>query len=186
MSEPLLQGLQALIRDTDPKGTVSGDEREFTARFVNNGEAHQVRLRYIPPKQWEMIHSVAIPGAKARWFLESKWVWFPEKSGASKASLPPLDQKYKLFASDEKFLREVFSEPKLVDQLMAHPQDEHVKENLKDGVLTANWKVHVDPRTNDRDAVLLNRITLLFRHGLELAFSVQMARLTAGELSKPS
>jgi len=177
MSERILQGLQALVRDRDPKGTATGDGREFLAKFVSNGDAHQLLLRYIPQFSWTLIHSVAMPAVKARWFLESKWVWFPEKSGCKKVSLPPLDEQYKLFASDEAYVREVFREAKLVGQLMGHPPDEHVKENLKDGVLTAEWKVRFDPRTNDRDGVLLNRAGLLFQHGLELHWGVQMAQV---------
>jgi hypothetical protein len=183
MTDELSQKLDALIRLRDPKGSAVLEKNDYVARFSAGGKPQELRIQYVPQHSWTLAYTAALPGAKARWFLESKWVWFPEHPGCKRLKLAALDGKYKLFASDEAFFREVFGGKNLVDVLMQFPGDNHYKASLRDGTLRMAWKVRFNPRLIDRDATLLAASAVLLQHGVDCFSSVQLACLTRGEIS---
>lgn len=184
MIEGLLPRLEALARQRDPKGTAAMENNDYVARFTKSGSVHELRLRYVPQFSWTSTYSVPLTGAKARWFLESKWVWFPEKSGCKKVKMAPLDERFKLHASDEAFFREVFGGPMPAGVLMQLPADNHVKGSLKDGVLSFLFRVRFSSRAVDPNVILPLCADAVLAIGLECFSSVQMARLTRGEIAR--
>lgn len=184
MIDGLLPRLEALARQRDPQGTAGMERNDYVARFTKSGSVHELRLQHIPRFSWCSTYSVPLTGATGRWFLESKWVWFPEKSGCKKVKLAPLDERFKLHASDEAFFREVFGEPKLSGSLMQLPPDNHVKASLKDGVLSLLFRVRFSARAVDPNVILPVCAEAVIAIGLECFSSVQMARLTRGEISR--
>ena len=184
MIEGLLPRLESLARQRDPQGTAGMERNDYVARFTRSGSVHELRLQYIPQFSWTSRYSVPLTGAKGRWFLESKWVWFPEKSGCRKVKLAPLDERFKLHASDEASFREVFGDPTLTGSLMQFPPDNHVKASLKDGVLSLLFRVRFNSRAVDPNVILPVCAEAVIAIGLQCFAGVQKARLARGEIAR--
>lgn len=180
MADELVPKLQAYIRAKDPQGSAGLEAHDYVVRFSSLGAPQELRIKYVPPNSWTLSYVARLPDARERWFVESKWVWFPEHSGGKRVKLAPLDDRYKLFASDEGFFRSTFQAKELSDALMQLPAENHFKAALKDSTLTAAWIVRFNPRLNDRDGLLLQCADVLVFLGAQLFKHAQLSTLMRG------
>ncbi|HZF00220.1 MAG TPA: hypothetical protein VE981_24635 [Planctomycetota bacterium] len=180
MTDELVPKLQTFIRAKDPQGTAVLEGHDYLLKFSTLGAPQELRIQYIPRNSWTILYSARSPGATERWFVESKWVWFPEHSGCARVKLASLDPRYKLFASDGPFLRSVVGSPEMTELLMQLPAENHFKANLKDGVLTLSWSVRFNPASNDRNGILLNCAIVMSQLGGQCFKSLQVARMVKG------
>jgi hypothetical protein len=175
MTDPLLPKLQTWILAKDPQGTALADGNDFVVRFSVMGVPQELRIQYVPPKSWTLLYTAKVPDARERWFLESKGVWFPEHGDCKRVTLPPLDARYKVFASDEPFLRSVFSGKDLEKVLLQVGEEDHVKASLQNGTLKFALKVRFNPRFTNREAVLANWAEVVYVLGALCFKGVQLA-----------
>ncbi len=180
MPDELIPKLQATIRAKDPQGSVELETQDYVVRFSSLGAPQELRIRCVPPKSWTISYAARAPEARERWFLESKGVWFPEHLDCRRVRFAPLDDRYKLFASDEGFFRSVFEAPELSDALMKIPAENHLKASLKDATLRVAWNVRFDPRFSDRDGFLLQCADIMVLLGGLLFKHVQLSTLMRG------
>ncbi|HUR38292.1 MAG TPA: hypothetical protein VM222_02310 [Planctomycetota bacterium] len=181
MPDELVSRLEAALRQKDPQGSVTPENDGYLLSFSELGAPQELRLQAVPPSSWTLLYTSKIPGAKERWFLESKSVWFPEHPGCSRLEFEPLADRYKVYASDDSFFRSVFDGHRLAEFLLQFPAEDHVQASLKDGALTISRSVRLEPGSADRDAVLLDCADAMVRLGSQCFKSVQVARLTRGE-----
>jgi len=181
MSDELVSRLDAALRQKDPQGTATPENGGYLLIFSELGAPQELRIQPVPPSSWTLVYTSTIPGAKERWFLESKSVWFPEHSGCSRVDFEPLEARYKCYASDDSFFRSVFDGHRLAEFLLQFPAEDHVQASLKEGTLTISRSFRLQPGSADRDAVLLDSAEAMVRLGCQCFKSVQVARLTRGE-----
>jgi hypothetical protein len=181
MPDELVSRLEAALRLKDPQGSATLENADVLLSFSELGAPQELRLQAVPPSSWTLLYTARIPGAKERWVLESKSVWFPEHSGCSRLKVDALDDRYKVYASDESFFRSVFDGHHLAESLLRLPAEDHVRASLKDGTLTFSRSVRLEPGSADRDAVLLDCADAMVRLGSQCFKSVQVARLARGE-----
>jgi hypothetical protein len=184
MPDGLLPKLEAYIKARDPQGSVTLENNDTVVKFSMMGAPQQVKLQYVPQNSWTIAYTAHLPGAKELWFLESKWVWFPEHSGCKRIQVAPLDARFKMYASDAAYFGAVFSSHDLTGLLLLLPPENHFKSSLQDGALKLAWKMRFDPRMGDRDGILLNCADVMVRLGVQCFKSVQVARLSRGEQTK--
>jgi len=178
MLDPLIPRLQAWIFAKDPQGRAVAEGNDVVVHFSLLGAPQQLRIQYVPTNSWTLLYTATCPDAKERWFLESKWVWFPEHGGAKRVKLPPLDDRYKLYASDEAFFGAVFSGRGLQDLFHRFEEGDHVKASLQDGALKVAFKVRFNPRFTNREAVLANWAEVVYVLGGLTFKGVQLAVMT--------
>jgi len=183
MTDELLSRLDAAIQQKDPQGAATPENAGYLVCFSELGAPQELRLQAVPPSAWTLLYTSKIPGAKERWFLESKSVWFPEHSGCSRVEFVPLEARYKCYASDDSFFRSVFGGHALAESLLQFPGEDHVKASLKDGVLSISRSVRLQPGSADRDAILLECADAMVRLGGQCFKSVQVSRLARGEVT---
>ena len=180
MTDALVPRLQAYIHARDPQGSAVLEASDYVVRFSSLSAPQELRIKYVPPNSWTLTYVARAPDARERWFVESKWVWFPEHSGAKKLKLAPLDDRYKLFASDEGFFKSVFEGKELSDALLQLPKENHFKASLKDTTLTLAWIVRFNPRVSDRDGILLSCADVMVVIGALFFKHVQLSTLMRG------
>jgi hypothetical protein len=183
MPDELVPRLEAYIRARDPQGSVRLENDHYVTTFSALGAPQELRIRSGRASSWAFAYAVTLPGAKERWFLESKRAWFPERSGCRRVQVAPLDARFKMYASDAPSFAAVFSGPPLADALLQLPAEHHLKASLKEGALRLAWKVRGQARTADREGHLLDCADLMVRLGVQCFKSVQVARLARGEAS---
>jgi len=147
MADERVARLEDFIRPKDPQGSAVLEGRDYVVRFSTLGAPQELRIQEGPPGSWTLSYSARTPDAAGRWFLESRAVWFPEHGGCRKVKFAPLDERYKLFASDEPYFRSIFEARELSDAFLRLPADDHLKASLKDATVSVAWKA--------RDAELL-------------------------------
>jgi len=184
MPDELVPRLEAYLRARDPQSAVAVEDGATVLKFSVMGAPQQVRLRSVPPGSWAVSYSVHLPGAKERWFLESKGVWFPEHAGCRRVPFAPLDGRFKMYAADPALFADVFGNGDLPEALLRIPEEDHLKASLQDGELLLAWDLRLDPGAADRDARLLDCADRLLRLGVQCFKSVQVARLSRGEATK--
>jgi hypothetical protein len=169
MADDRVSQLQAFIRPRDPQGSAVLEGTDYVVRFSTLGAPQELRIQEAAPDSLTLTYSARSPDATERWFLESKAVWFPEHAGCRKVKLAPLDERYKLFASDEPFFRTIFEAKDLSDALLRLPADDHVKASLKDTTMTVAWTA--------RAADLLQCAEVMVTLGGQCFKHVQVARM---------
>lgn len=177
MSDPLVPKLQAWIFARDPQGKAVSEGNDVVVRFSLLGAPQELRIQHDPPKSWTFLYTARTPDARERWFLESKGVWFPEHGDCRRVKVPPLDAHYKLFASDEAFVRAVFSAKPLEDLLLKLGEEDHLKASLQDGGLKVAFTVRFNPAYTNREAVLANWAEVVHALGGLCFKGVQLAVL---------
>ena len=178
MNELILQTLASYARQHGESVTAFNDKHDMVVRFHLGPTPFEGRIKYVPPKTWEIFLSFHVPQIQQRFFIESKRNWFPEKSGCARIRIPPLDSKYKLHCSDEIFFRAILSRPNLIEHLMGFPEDsvDHLKIYLKDGYLMAKWRFMFSSQRairDQRDEILPNRFAFLTDHLLLYYFGLR-------------
>jgi len=190
MSEELVRALRNYGATIGDDATAFQEGPSFILRFRKDSVPLQACIRHVPPKTWAITLSVSLPnvGVK-RFFIESKWVWFPEKSGCHRFSFAPLDSRYKLHCSDDAFFKSMLANQDIVHSLMSFPEKDadHVKVSLKDATLLTAWTFTTSGRFIDlpsRDRVLMDRSRILVQHGLDYYFEIQMYLMIAGKVHR--
>jgi len=181
MSDELISRLDAALRQKDPQATATPENGGYLLSFSELGAPQELRIQPVPPSSWTLLYTSKIPGAKERWFIESKSVWFPEHSGCSRVEFASLEARYKCYASDDSFFRSVFEGHRLAEFLLQFPAEDHVQASLKEGTLTISRSLRLQPGSADHDAVLLDSADAMVRLGSQCFKSVQVARLARGE-----
>jgi hypothetical protein len=183
MPDELVPRLEAALRQKDPQGSATLENNDYLLSFSELGAPQELRIQGVPPSSWTFVYTSRIPGAKERWVLESKSVWFPEHSGCSRVEFAPLDARYKSYASDDSFFKSVFGGHSLSELLLQLPEEDHVQASLKDGLLTISRSVRLEPGSADCDAALLDCADAMVRLGSQCFKSVQVERLARGEVT---
>ncbi len=184
MPDELLPKLEAYIKARDPQGSVAVEKNDTVLKFSQMGAPQQVKITTVPRNSWTVAYTVHLPGAKERWFLESKGVWFPEHSGCKRLKCAPLDRRFKMYASEEAPFVAVFGSHDVSAALLQLPPENHFKGSMQEGALKLAWKVRFNARTADRAGILLSCADIMVRLGVLCFKSVQVARLTRGEQTK--
>jgi hypothetical protein len=181
--DELVSRLEAALRAKDPQGSAVLENTDYVLSYSELGAPQELRIQPAPPSSWTLLYTAKIPGAKERWFLESKSVWFPEHSGCDRVKFEPLELRYKAYAADVSFFQSVFGGHRLAESLLQFPEDDHVKASLQDATLSLSRTLRIDPAAADRDAILLDAADAMVRLGGDCFKSVQVARLSRGEVT---
>jgi hypothetical protein len=181
MPDELLPKLEASIKARDPQGSVRFENETYVTKFSALGAPQELSIRSHRSSSWSLVYKVTLPGAKERWFLESKGVWFPEHPGCRRTKVDPLDARFKMYASDPGYFRAVFNSEDLAGLLLGLPAGDHLKAFLKDEILALTWNARFDFRAVDQDSFLLDAADQMIRLGVQCFKGVQLARLTRGE-----
>ena len=175
-NDNLIQALRALAGTRGDNAAAYQEGRTSFFRFHRGATQFDGQIEYVPLKTWKLSASIPVPDAGKRFFIESKFVWFPEKGGCHRFPFPALDSRYKLHCSDDAFLMRVLANRGIVEELMRIPENmaDHMKVFLKDGILTARWTFTTPGQFDNiptRDALLLARMQFLTDHALRYGWS---------------